>query len=169
MKFDLKPHIGAGRIKLEMTRQDIRSILGEPEYSAEKSIMDYGDFSIPVPAKDGFFENELQVTFDADGKAEFIEFSGKDAEHTEVYLNGIEVFKISAPKLIDEIIKLTNGEFDKENDEIPYSYVFPSIDLAVWRQVIPELDEENEEIPDFDEGKYFWTIGLGIKGYYRKE
>ena len=169
MKFDLIPHLGAGRIKLGMTRQEIRSILGEPDYSSEKSISDYGEFSIPVPAKDGFFENELQISFDSDFKAEFIEFSGVGAEHTEVYLNGIDVFKTPAPKLIKEITKSTNSEFNRENDEIPYSYIFPSIDLAVWRQVIPELDEEKEEIPDYDEGKYFWTIGIGTKGYYKEE
>jgi hypothetical protein len=53
MRFDLEPHIGAGKIKLGMTRDETRTILGEPEYSSEKSVIDYGDFSMPVPAKDG--------------------------------------------------------------------------------------------------------------------
>lgn len=169
MRFDLKPHIGAGNLNLGMTRGEIRLLLGEPEYSSEKSIMDYGDFSIPVPAKYGYFENELQITFDDDNKADFIEFYGKDAEHTKVYLNGIDVFKISAIKLLKEISTSTSSKFDDEDDEIPYSYVFRSIDLAVWRQVVPEQDEEKGEVPDTDEGKYFWTIGIGMKGYYKKE
>lgn len=169
MRFELKPHIGAGEIKLGMTRDEIRKILGKPEYSSEKSVMDYGDFSMPIPAKDGYFKNELQITFDDNNNADFIEFSGKDSEFTEVFLKEIEIFKTPALQLIEEISVLTNSDFDKEEEEIPYSYIFPSIDLAVWRQVIPEMDEQTEEIPESDEGKYFWTIGIGIKGYYENE
>ncbi|BAX79342.1 hypothetical protein [Labilibaculum antarcticum] len=169
MRFELEPHIGAGKIKLGMTRDETRKILGKPEYSSEKSVMNYGDFSMPVPTKDGYFKNELQITFDDNNKADFIEFSGKDSEFTEVYLSEIEIFKTPAPQLIKEISVSTNSDFDNEEEEIPYSYVFPSIDLAVWRQVIPEMDEQTEEIPESDEGKYFWTIGIGIKGYYENE
>ncbi len=169
MRFDLEPHIGAGKIKLGMTRDETRKILGKPEYSAEKSVMNYGDFSMPVPAKDGYFKNELQITFDDNYKADFIEFSGKDSEFTEVYLKDIEIFKTPALQLIKDISVSTNSDFDNEEEEIPYSYVFPSIDLAVWRQLIPEMDEQTEEIPESDEGKYFWTIGIGIKGYYENE
>ena len=94
MRFDLEPHIGAGDLKLGMTREETRAILGKSAYSSEKSVMDYGDFSIPIPAKDGYFKNELQITFDDNGKVDFIEFSGKDSEFVEVYLKDIEVFKI---------------------------------------------------------------------------
>lgn len=169
MRFDLEPHIGAGDLKLGMTREETRAILGKPAYSSEKSVMDYGDFSIPIPAKDGYFKNELQITFDDNGKVDFIEFSGKDSEFVEVYLKDIEVFKTPAQQLLQKISDTTRSEFDKEHDEIPYSYVFPSIDLAVWRQVIPGQDEQTGEILEPDEGKYFWTIGIGIKGYYKKE
>ena len=169
MRFDLEPHIGAGVIKLGMTRAETRTVLGKPEYASDKSMMEYGDFTMPVSAKDAYFNNELQITFDDDNKADFIEFSGKDSEFIDVYLKGIKVFETPARQLVKEISNSTNAEFDEEEEEIPYSYVFPSIDLAVWRQVIPEQDEQNEEIPESDEGKYFWTIGIGIKGYYKKE
>lgn len=169
MRFELKPHIGAGDLKLGMTREEIQRILGKPEYSSEKSVMDYGDFSLPVPAKYVYYQNELQITFDDEDRADFIEFSGKDAEYVDVYFNDIEVFKTPAPKLIEKISNSSNSVFDKDEEEIPYTYVFPSIDLAVWRQVIPEQDEESEQIPESDEGKYFWTIGIGKKGYYKKE
>jgi hypothetical protein len=166
MRFDLTPHTGASAIELGMTRKKIRSILGDPGSSSEKSVFEYGEVKIPVPAKDGYFENELQITFDDGGKADFIEFSGRAAKHTKVYLNGIDVFKIPAPQLLKKITESTNADFDKEEEEIPYSYVFKSIDLAVWRQIVPEIDEEKESVPDSHEGKYFWTIGIGIKGYY---
>lgn len=166
MRFDIIPHIGASNLKLGMTRDEVRTLLGIPGYSSEKITMEYDDFSLPLPAKDGYFENELQITFDDDNKIEFIEFSGKDAVHIKVFLNEVEVFKVPAPELVLHIISSTKSDYDKEDEEIPFSYIFPEIDLSVWRPVIPELDEEMGEIPEFDEGKYFSTIGIGIRGYY---
>lgn len=168
MRFDLQPHIGAGDIKLGMTRAATRNILGIPEYSSKKSIMDYGDISIPVPAKDGYFHNGLQITFDDNNTADFIEFYGRNAPSIEVYLRDVEIFKTPAQELIRKIFSATGAEYDSADNEIPYSYVFPSIDLAIWRQVIPDQDELSEAIPHTDEGKYFWTIGIGVKGYYQK-
>lgn len=168
VRFDLIPHVGAGEVRLGMTRNAIRALLGTPESSSDKSILEFGDLTIPVPAKDGYYNNELQISFDENNRAEFIEFSGRGAKYTKVYLNEVDVFHVPAPILIQEIMDFTNTLFDEGEKEIPYSYVFPDIDLAVWRQVIPQVDEATEEIPDSDDGKYFWTIGIGIKGYYSK-
>ena len=52
MRFELEPHIGAGKIKLGMTRDETRKILGKSENSSDKSLIDNGDVSIPVIAKD---------------------------------------------------------------------------------------------------------------------
>jgi hypothetical protein len=30
--------------------------------------------------------------------------------------------------------------------------------MSFWRDILPEHDDE--------EGRYFWTIGIGRKGYY---
>lgn len=168
MQFDLIPHTGAGAIHLGMTRQQVRLILGEPETASMKSIFNYGEFSIDVPAKDGYFGNELQIHFDNQDKTEYIEFSGRNAKQTEVFVYGIDVFKTPAPVLIKKISEVSNAEYDSEDDEIPYSYIFPEIDLSVWRQVIPDCDEQRQEVPESDQGKYFWTIGIGSKGYYSK-
>lgn len=169
MRFDLEPHIGASNLKFGMTRENIIEILGIPEYSSEKSLMDYGDFSIDLPAKDGFYKNELQVTYDDNNLVDFIEFYGRSAELIEVFIQNINVFKTPVPLLIDKIIAITNSDFDKGNTEIPYSYTFPSLDLAVWRQVIPRQNERTVEIPESDEGKYFWSIGIGKKDYYKSK
>ena len=166
MKFNIKPHIGVGNLKFGMVREEIRKILGEPEYSTERESIEYEDFSLPTPAQDGYFENELQITYDEDFKAIFFEFYGKDAEHLKVYLNGLDVFKIPAPQLIKKITATTGSSFDVDDREVPYSYVFPDIDLSVWRQFVPEQDEHNQEVLEADEGKYFWTIAIGKKGYY---
>jgi hypothetical protein len=168
-RFDLIPHTGANDIKLGMSREEVRKILGKPEYSAEKSTFEFQEISIPTPAKDGYFNNELQITFDDNGNADFIEFSGRGAGHVRVFLNGLDVFHTPAPDLIMAISRLTESGFDKEEEEIPYSYIFPDIDLGLWRQVLPQLDENENSIPEADDGKYFWTIGIGIQGYYQKD
>ncbi|MCX2743341.1 hypothetical protein OO013_05660 [Mangrovivirga sp. M17] len=169
MKIEIKPHSGAGKLIFGMTRSEIREVMGKPEYSSEKSTIDYDDFSIPVPAKDGYFSNCIQISYDINNQAEFIEFSGKDEEQITILFYGVDVFNTPAPQLLRHITESTGAEIDMEDEEIPYSYVFPSLDLSLWRQVIPELNEETDEIPDSDEGKYFWTIGIGIKGYYENQ
>lgn len=165
IRFDLEPHIGAGDLKLGMTRAESRAVLGTPYASSEKDVMVFGDISIPAPAKDSYFENELQVTFDDDHRVNFMEFCGRQAEHIEVYFNGIDVFKTPAQQLIQEISTATQAHYDEEDEEIPYAYVFPSIDLTVWRDDIPEQEEQQITILESEEGKYFWTIGIGVKGY----
>jgi hypothetical protein len=169
MRFDIKPHVGANHIEFGMTKENVRKILGAPAYSSEKSVFKFEEISIPTPATDGYFENELQISYDDNNQVEFIEFSGRGSQFTTVYLDNIEVFKTPAKQLINTIEQLRLAEYDKTDEEIPFSYVFRNIDLAVWRQVVPDLDEDKEEIPEIEEGKYFWTIGIGSKGYYTKE
>ena len=169
MRFDLIPHVGASIIKLGMSREEIRSTLGKPEHSTEKSVFQFEEVAIQRPAMDGYFNSELQITFDDRGMADFIEFSGRGAKHTKVFLSGVDVFHTPAPDLIRTISAITKTEFDKDEEEMPYTYVFPDVDLGVWRQVVADQYEDENQIPESDDGKYFWTIGIGVKGYYKKE
>ena len=166
MKFNLTPHIGTETIKLGMSRDEIRSILGEPNHTTEKSTFEYGDFSLPVPAKDGFFQNELQVTYDDNNHSDYFEFVGRNAQNIEVAVEGIDVFNLPARVLLTKITEVTGAQYDKMDSEIPFTFTYKDLDLAFWRQAIPEVDEESEEVPENDEGKYFWVVGIGIKGYY---
>src|SRR5258705_6600323 len=129
MKFELFPHIGTNEIKFGLHRDDVIRILGKPHYSSEADVFQFGDFKLPLPAKDGYYDNELQITYDEVNKVEFIEFSGRYACHTQVFFTGLEVFKISAPQLVTYIKKNTNTEYDINDKEIPYSYIFKEIDL----------------------------------------
>ena len=92
MKFEIKPHIGANNIEFGMTRDVVRQLLGHPFYSKEKTVFKFQDISIPESAKDGYFENELQIFFDDNHRVEFIEFSGRHSKYIEVFLDGIEIF-----------------------------------------------------------------------------
>ena len=49
-----------------------------------------------------------------------------------------------------------------EDPEVGYSYIFPSLELSVWRPPLPN----NTSDPD---GRCFRTIGVGRKGYYSEK
>ena len=54
-----------------------------------------------------------------------------------------------------------------------YSFIFPKIEMSLWRQSIPEDEEDDKCKMDSEEyekpGTYFDTIGLGASGYFSKE
>ena len=167
MKFEIKPHIGANEITFGMSRNEVHKELGKPSFSKDKSLIEFGEFKIHEPAKDGYYENELQISYDENEHVEFIEFSGKSAEHTQVFWNGIEIFKTPANQLLKLISANSKANYDKKDNEIPYSYIYKELDLALWRQVAPEVDETLMDVPESDDGKYFWTVGIGSIGYYQ--
>ena len=80
--------------------------------------------------------------------------SGPDIE---AEISGHGVFTTPADELVTILRDL--APFDASDPELGYSYVFPDLDLAVWRPVVPE-DAEDEG------GRYFSTIGVGVAGYF---
>ena len=155
--FELIPHVGAGDIRFGMTKKEVISILGEPENYSKKSVFEYEGEQIESPEQLGYFENELQITIDGERGVDFIEFYGKEREKTDVFFKNIDVFSNTATELISKISELTKEKYDSEHTELPYTVIFRNIDLSLWRQMISG-----------DEGKYFWAIAIGKKGYYRK-
>ncbi len=69
----------------------------------------------------------------------------------------IDIFVTPADDVVARIARDT--AFDPNEPEIPYSYVFPELQLSLWRPVIPESDTDAE-------GRHFSTIGIGRRGYY---
>ncbi len=88
---------------------------------------------------------------------EFIEFSENGNAVVDIY--GISVFETPAEQLIQLVSEKSGFEFDKEEPETPYCFIFPEIELAFWRPVIPEESDDNE-------GEFFSTVAIGSKGYY---
>ena len=84
-QFNVIPHRSIGPIKLGMTRQQVRELLGEPsavQVAHEK-------WGIQFPDKDYFFNNAFQVSYDADLHAELIEAAADPAYR--VTFDGIPV------------------------------------------------------------------------------
>ena len=53
------------------------------------------------------------------------------------------------------------AEYDPDDPEVGYSYIYPDLDLSVWRSTMPEGQED-------DEGRFFRSVGVGRAGYYAK-
>lgn len=143
--FVLKPLEGAGKVKLGSKRTENVELLGEP--NNRHGERDYYELN-------GYFFSLHYSTSDA---LEFIEFSKMVNARVELY--GISVFETQADSLIKLITDKSGTKFDSEEPEIPYCYIFPQLELAFWRPVIPADSED-------DEGQFFSTVGIGIKGYY---
>lgn len=143
--FEIIPLIGAGKILFGSTREENLTLLGAPSDS--------------ISEKDYYQLNGqyFSLHYSEKNTLEFIEFSDSDNAVVEVF--GINLFGTKADRLIDLIKKKSGFDFDKDEPEIPFSYVFPEIELALWRPVLPEESDD-------DDGEFFSTVGIGIKGYY---
>ena len=124
---------------------------------------------------------ELRIDLDNSEEIEFIEFIyGPYPENTELEIYGINPFKTGSQNLIEILTQNNNGEIDKTEE--PYCYSFLESSIGIFRdsceddieKMISEMKEngdysENQEwvFEDKEKAKYFWTIGLGKKDYYK--
>jgi hypothetical protein len=136
-------------VLLGMSREGVRSVMGMPLKSYKKT-------SHSPTLTDVYCDGCFQVFFDEHDKVEYIELSSSDDLFSVVY-KGKKVFQTKADDLVDLIEE--DAPYDPAAPELGYSYVFPRLELGVWRPAIPE-DEDDLE------GQYFRTIGVGKRGYY---
>ena len=160
--FSVEPLVGIGPVRLGMSRQETRNALDVPVLSFKK-----GPSS--APPVDAFLENTFQVFYDKDNRVEFIELS-RGGPFT-VLFQGISVFETTADELLEAVSP--DADYDKNRPEQGYSFIFPKAELSLWRQSLPEDEEDDEQDVDGEEyekpGTYFDTIGVGTSGYYSQE
>lgn len=147
--YEVIPLKGIGPVLLGMSREEVRSVMGMPIRSYKKT-------RDACTLTDVYHEGCFQVFFDEHERVEYIELSSPDDLFIAVY-KGKGVFQTKADDLVDLISE--DAPFDPEAPEIGYAYVFPQLELSVWRPVLPH--DENDL-----EGQYFSTIGIGKRGYY---
>ena len=127
-----------------------------------------------------YFDGELGVYYDVNGKVEFIEFySGIDGK-LKPTIYGVPVFQTKASELTAIIA---------EHDESGITYAdnaseiaFENISVGVYRDITPDnvasmkaemiaegvLDENDEDyLYDVERSQYWSTIGIGVEGYYK--
>jgi hypothetical protein len=102
---------------------------------------------------DIYLDSCFQVFYDLADTVEYIELS-RGGPITAVY-NDLDVFATDAEQVVRYIAQ--HAVFDTTDPELGYSYIFPALELSVWRPLLPE---------DGLEGCYFATIGIGRPGYY---
>jgi hypothetical protein len=152
MKYEVNPIIGVGSVKLGMSRADVRSIMNADPHTFKKTPTSKHD-------TDAWHNSGFQVFYRGEvPTVEFIELS-RDSGIVALY-KGIDVFNTVASKLIKKISE--DDVYDASDPELGYSYLFPNLEMSLWRPIKPESLED-------DEGKYFSTIGVGVEGYYSQE
>lgn len=156
-----------GVIHLELSKSNIKEILGEPDTHSNNRQFYYNDL-------------ELRIDFDKADTVEFIEFIyGPYPEKTRLSLYDINPFEIGSSNLVTLLTDKAHGQVDDK--EADFCYTFPTLSVGIWRQfsessvqaTINEIKEEGtfEENKDWLEedlakSRNFWTIGIGKKDYY---
>jgi len=142
--FEILPLIGVGPVRFGMTRDGVHSLLGRPKTtrgSRRESFLG------------GFY-----VDYDDVGTVEFIEMASSD--QFSLSYQGICLHRVTA----DEAVKFISrfDQFDESHPEHGYTFMFPKLQLSLWRGTVPEAEQE----PDDMDGHYFEAVGIGRLGYF---
>lgn len=143
--FHVRPLVGVDEIHFGASRAEVFRALGSCTASFKKS---------PSSAHptDAWLNNGFQVFYSgAEPVVEFIELSG--GAGFEVMLFGQSVFSTEASLLVSLIKE--HALLDSKDPELGCSYIFPSLELSLWRPTI--------QAP---EGHFFSTVGIGNHGYF---
>ncbi len=169
-KFVLNPLKGAHNITFGMSQKEVRELYKNAGLEAGENC-------------DYFYESELCVSYNHQNEVEYIEFNGPFTELVEVEILGLNFFDLKAEEFIQKMAAEKQQHFFEKDAEIPYSYIFPELELSVWREFTPEdvdfaieeakemetyLEEKKELEEDLETSQYFFTIGIGHKGYYEE-
>lgn len=148
--YEVVPLQGVGAIRLGMTREETRSIMASPFQSRQRRF--------DPAAIDAYLEACFQIFFDDKDKVDYIELSRRGT-FTALYKDA-SVFQTKVDNMV--ALVLQDAEVDKSDREYGYSYIFPALELSLWRAVMPEPQDDPADL----EGVYFDTIGIGKFGYY---
>jgi hypothetical protein len=140
--YAVLPLIGIGPVRLEMTREESRRAMGRPPEPLRESTED-------AELTDAYFDAAFQVFFDDRDRVEYIEVSGPGPDIAALVL-GKDAHRTEAAELVKRIVK--EAAYDPEDPELGVSYLFPTLELSLWRP--------NAEEPCFA------TIGIARHGYF---
>jgi uncharacterized protein YkuJ len=165
LNFRVIPGVGIGHIRFGFTRQEVKQAFGtEPEAVLPRDSEGHEKQAF-------YFEGTFTMEYsDKDSTVEWIAVSRNGP--FKVTYNEIDLFALEVEELVNLISKET--PFDKNNPLLGYSYIFPELEMALWRPSMPKDFEGDEELEgskvwfeeDLKKSKFSETISLGIKGYY---
>jgi hypothetical protein len=140
--FVVHPRQGVGPVRFGMSRAEVHRVMPPERWAFRK---------VPAAAHDtdAWYRNGFQVFYAGrEPTVEFIELSAHSG--CDVKYEGLDGFATAADELVRAIA--ATAAFDPAAPELGHAYLFPSLDLALWR---PTLDQQ-----------FFSTIGAGVRGYY---
>ena len=144
-KFQVIPLQSLVGVQLGWTKNETYEKIGKPNRSINST---------------DYYENPyFSIHYDQNNFVEYIEVSNLNSNQYKLILENIDIFNTEAIELIKKLKIKLGINYDESDPEIPYSFIFPDIELSFWRPIIPENEFDSE-------GKYFETVGIGIKGYY---
>ena len=144
--FDIIPHVGIGPVRLGMNREEVLTVLGEPERC--------------LPNGRECFLSGFMVDFNGDGVVEFIEIAA--SKKFRGIFNGKCLHEIPADDALAHVSQF--GEFDRKNPELGYSYTFVGLQMALWRGTLPD---PGQDLSDAD-GRYFESVSVAKNGYFEE-
>jgi len=146
MRFEIIPHKGIGPVLLGMNRSEVITIMagiggGSPESRSDLT--------------DCFFENSFQVSYNDQGKVEFIEIAN-DPQH-EFILWDRDVFDQTAHETLSHIMQFDSA--DPELSEGENNFFFSSLILTLW-----DIDEQYDH-KGGQKRPMVGAIGVGDQNY----
>jgi len=144
--LEILPHKSFGPISLGINRKEVIEILGAPSHHSSAETR----YGINFHEKDYYYNSSFQITYDENGKVEFIEAAND--KYFSCILYSKNVFKTSWSDLIVLIEKNTNEKIIDEKKA--FDPTFYSVDLGLYRE---------DGI-----SKYATSIGIGVINYYSK-
>ena len=149
--IDLQPPTEAAGIRLGATRDEAHDQClahGEPKGFRRSN---EANRSLVVERPSGL---SIFVYFDGADAVEAIEL-GRPQGSDLVSFRGIDIFGTPA----DALVEMLRQHAVVEIEEDGHSVTAPDLLLALWRSVVPELDDDQN-------GRYFESVLVAAPGYY---
>jgi hypothetical protein len=144
--FEIHPTVGVGPIRFGMTRPEVRALIGAPDGDGDEDREWYLD--------------DLAIDFDDSGRVAFIELA--ESENFRAILHGECLLELDVDSAIAHVEK--SAPFDPNGPEPGYTYVFPNLQLSLWRSVVPDSCQDADD----PTGRTFEAVGVGPDGYFTK-
>lgn len=142
MDYVIEPLEGAGPLKLGMSRDAVQDALNEAPREDTNDDDDDG-------SRESFYDGALQIAYDAEDRVASIELSA-GGELRALYRD-IDLFDVPTTKAVAALEK--DGPFDPDAPEMPFTFVFPALELAL---------ERSDEADDAT----FERLTMGAEGFY---
>jgi hypothetical protein len=85
-----------------------------------------------------------------------------ESENFRATLDGECLHELNADSAVAHVERV--APLDHDAPEPGYTYVFPTLQLSLWRSVVPDASQDVDD----PTGRTFEAVGVGPKGYFNK-